>query len=446
MAGHARGLLKVLLIVAIVGGVGYAVYSRIISEREEAASGGTEASTMDADAAVEGLFRGLEPIPVKATPTMLGTLVQTVHAEGRAQPMRQVGLTAQVNGVLEAVRVKEGDFVSEGQVLLDLDDEQYQLDLQNAQASLLEAQARYAGNVDQRDEVLRSGMELPAAVVSDAELAAMESRFRQAEQDLQAGRITLEEFREIELEYQTTRILAGKERGNVLKAEVTRFRITVQRAQRNVDRCGVQAPFAGRVANLEVVQGQYVGASTVLLTLLDVSTIRVEVDVLESEIAPLVPGRKAEVELTALGDDVFMGHVVSVNPMIDSQTRTGKVTLQLENPEGRITPGMFARAKIFSRDIPNVMMVPHESIVERDERTLVFAVVESEEENQPDIVKWRYVQLGESNDTHIIVHPTDDPHAGVSPGMLVCVEGHVSLQHDSPVKLVETVQSNILMP
>jgi hypothetical protein len=46
----------------------------------------------------------------------------------------------------------------------------------------------------------------------------------------------------------------------------------------------------------------------------------------------------------------------------------------------------------------------------------------------------------------VIVHPTDDPHAGVRPGMLVCVEGHVSLQHDSPVKLVETIPSNILLP
>ena len=47
-------------------------------------------------------------------------------------------------------------------------------------------------------------------------------------------------------------------------------------------------------------------------------------------------------------------------------------------------------ANIFARDIENVMMVPHESIVERDDRTLVFAVVESEDEETPDIVKWRY--------------------------------------------------------
>jgi len=167
---------------------------------------------------------------------------------------------------------------------------------------------------------------------------------------------------------------------------------------------------------------------------------------LESEIAPLQPGRKAEIEFTALRDEVFEGTVVSVNPMIDSQTRTGRVTIALSNPEGKITAGMFARARIFSRNFEDVMMVPHEAIVERDERTLVFQVVQSEDEEKPDIVKWRYVQLGPANDTHVVVLPTDNPHEGVSPDMLVCIEGHVSLQHDSPVVLMEIVEPNVLVP
>lgn len=445
MAGRASGLLKALLITAIVGGVGYLVYWRVISEKEEKA-GTAEASTVGREEAVEGLFRGLEPIPVKATPTELGTLVQTVHAEGRAQPARRVTLTAQVGGTLERLRVKEGDFVREGQILMDLDDEQYRLDLDNARANLLEAQARYAANVEQRDEVTRSGLSLPRATIDEAELAEVERRFRRAEQEFRAGRMALETFREIDLEYQTARILAGKERGNIQKAEVTRYQIAVQRAERNLERTKVKAPFAGRIADMEVVPGQYVGPATALLTLLDVSTMRVEVDVLESEIAPLVPGRRAEVQFTALSDEKFTGHIVSVNPVIDSQTRTGRVTLVLENPEGKITPGMFARARIFSRDIPNVLMVPLEAIVERDDRTLVFAVEQSDDPDRPDIVKWRYVQLGERNDTHVVVYPTDNPNEGVRPGMLVCVEGHVSLQHDSPVKLVETIPSNILKP
>ncbi|MFC1559297.1 efflux RND transporter periplasmic adaptor subunit [Gemmatimonadota bacterium] len=450
MALRAKSLLKFFIIVVILGAVATAVYLRIQKEKAEEAEGtpasAVEANAGDRDAAVEGLFRGIDPIPVRATPTVLGTLVQTVHAEGRAQPLRQVNVVSQVSGIMDRLRVKEGDYIREGQVLMELDREEYELALENAQASYLRAQADYAANYEERDTVEREGLEVPQPTMDPQAYADIERRFQQAERQLQNNEINKEAFDIIELEYMTARILAGYERGNIQQAELTSSRITLQRAQRDLDLTMVKAPFSGWVADLLVAEGQYIGGSTPLLTLLDLSRIRVDVDVLESEISPLRAGRRAEVTFTALKGDMFEGVVISVNPMINSQTRTGKVKLELENPEGRITSGMFARARIFSRDIEDVMMVPHESIVERDERTLVFAVVESEDEETPDIVKWRYVILGESNDTHVIVLPTDDPHAGVSEGMLVCIEGHVSLQHDSPVVLTEVEPPSVITP
>ncbi len=450
MAGRGRAVGKVLLIFIILGTIGGAVYWRISKDKaEEAAQQAPEAASAtaaDRAQAVEGLFRGLDPIPVKASPVVLGTLVQTVHAEGRAQPLRQVKVQSRVNGALNRILVKEGDYVQAGQVLVEIDDANYQLDLQDAEAAYLRATADYTALLEERDTVQREGLEIPQTAMSEAELAEVERRFRQAEQDWRAGRLSEADYRLIELEYQTARILAGKERGNIMQASLTQSRIRLQKAQRDLENTKVRAPFAGRVADLQVFSGQYIGGGGEVLTLLDLSRVRVLVDVLESEIAPLRAGRKAEIRFTALPDQLFEGRVVSVNPMINAQTRTGKVELELDNPGGSITSGMFARARIFSRDIENVMMVPHESIVERDDRTLVFQVVESDDEERPDIVKWRYVELGESNDTHVIVHPTDDPHAGVAPGMLVCVEGHVSLQHDSPVRLLEVVDSGVMTP
>jgi len=450
MALRAKSLLKFLFIIVILGGVGTAVYLRIQKEKAEEADGSsTDAAQVtagDRDAAVEGLFRGIDPLPVRATPTVHGILVQTVHAEGRAQPLRRVDVVSQVSGILNRLRVKEGDYIRAGQILMDLDQVEYQLALENARADYLRSQADYAANYEERDTVEREGLQVPQPTMDPQAYAEVERRFRQAERQLQNNQMSKEEFDSIELEYMTARILAGYERGNIQQAELTRSRITLQRAQRDLDLTMVKAPFSGWVADMQVAEGQYIGGSTPLLTLLDLSRIRVVVDVLESEIAPLRSGRRAEVTFTALKGETFEGIVISVNPIINSQTRTGKVRLELDNPEGRITAGMFARARIFSRDIEDVLMVPHESIVERDDRTLVFAVVESEDEDSPDIVKWRYVVLGESNDTHVIVLPTEDPHAGVSDGMLVCIEGHVSLQHDSPVVLTEVVPPDIITP
>jgi RND family efflux transporter MFP subunit len=450
MAHRGGGILKALVIVVIIGAAGYVVWRRVQAEKAQQAQTqgtGTQAAAGDRQAAVEGLFRGLDPIPVKAVEAVRGTLVQTVHAEGRAQPARQVALAAQVNGRLERILVREGDTVRQGQVLLELEDEEYRQNLEEAQANLLSAQADYARSLEQTDVVSQAGLVIPRLPVDETELARVEERWLQAKADLAAGRIDERAFRDIDLEYQTSRILAGKEKGNILKAGVQMRQIQVERAQRNLERTKVQAPFAGRVADIKVASGQYIGSATELLTLLDVSTMRVDVDVLESEIAPIRAGRRAEVRFTALPDETFASQVVSVNPMIDANSRTGRVRLELSNPQGKITPGMFARARIFARDLPDVVMVPLDAIVERDERTLVFQVERSTDESKPDIVKWRYVQLGERNDTHVIILPeTEDPHAGVAAGMLVCVEGHVSLQHDSPVRLVEVLVPDILKP
>ncbi len=447
MAFSARSLVKPLVITVILGGAVSLVYWRVTSEKEKEAAAVPElGSAEEQEAALQGLFRGTDPIPVKATPAVLGTLVQTVHAEGRAQPLRQVRVTSQVSSLLERVLVKEGDYVRAGQTLMVIDDEQYRLELEDAQASRLQANADYAASLDETDTVTREGLELPQASMSSAELQQMETRYRRALDAYRQGNMGKDEFQEIELDYKTARILAGMERGNILKARLTQRQIAVQRAERNLERTSVKAPYSGYVADLDVSVGEYISGSTQLLTLLDLSTMRVRVDVLESEIAPLKPGRKAEIEFTALKGQVFKGTVVSVNPIINAQTRTGRVTLELSNPEGKITSGMFARARIFSNNIENVLMVPLEAIVERDERTLVFAVEQSETEDKPDIAKWRYVQLGETNDTHVIVYPTDNPHEGVRPGMLILIEGHVSLQHDSPVKLLDIVDAAVLTP
>lgn len=448
MAGRGRTvrILKALLIVAVLAGIGYVVWWRVQSEQEEEGGAVEQAAASEQGEAVEGLFEGVAPIPVKITPTLRGTLVQTVHAEGRAHPRRQVRVVSQVSGPVQQIAVVEGDYVREGDLLVRIEDSDYQMALEEARSTYLQRQADYAARQDQAATVAGAGLTLPDGSIDEGELERIRRRYEQAQQDLQAGRISQEEYRDIELEYQTARILAGKERGNILKAQLTQAQIAVRRAERNLERTRIRAPFTGYVANLQVDEGQLLGSGSEVLTLLDTAIMRVEVDVLESEIAPIRRGRKAKVVFTALPEKEFEAEVVAVNPIIDPQTRTGKVTLKLANPEGLITSGMFARARIYAAFHEDVLMVPLEALVERDERTLVFGVEESEGEQEPDVVKWRYVQLGPRNDTHVVVLPTDNPHEGVREGMPVCVEGHVSLQHDSYVRVVEVISSNPLVP
>ena len=379
-------------------------------DQERAAASGARGDTS------EVFVEGAPPIPVRVTRVVRGTLVQTVDAEGRAQPRRQVSLPAQVGGRVNSVRVMEGDYVRQGELLVEIESSDYADAFRDAEAALLQRQAEYAARQDQTAAVRESGFELPTSAIDTAEFRRIEDEYRRAREDLARGRIAEDVFRDIELDYQTARILAGLERGNILRAQLTAAQIAVRRAERNLERTSVRAPFDAYVANLRVEEGQTLGSGSEVLTLLDTGVMEVEVDVLEFEIALIRRGRRADVEFSALPDRVFGATIRSVNPVIDPGSRTGRVTLELGNPEGRVTVGMFGRARIEVAFHEDVLMVPQESVVERNGRTLVFSVSESEAGGRPAVAEWRYVRLGPRNDTHVVILPSDNPLEGVEEG------------------------------
>ena len=136
----------------------------------------------------------------------------------------------------------------------------------------------------------------------------------------------------------------------------------------------------------------------------------------------------------AFPDEIFTGRIYSVNPLVDRQTRTAKVTVVVPNPGGRILPGMYARVSLEARRFPDRILVPKASILERNNRTLVF-VYEPDGPRQ-GLAKWHYVTTGLENDSlvEIVNDPDNDP---LDPGRIVLTDGHYSLMHDAVVRVVE---------
>ena len=156
--------------------------------------------------------------------------------------------------------------------------------------------------------------------------------------------------------------------------------VRLRQVQLDFERTKVVAPFAGRVADLTVVEGQHVEIGAALLTVVDLDPIKVEVQVLEAELGGLSEGRRAQVRFAGLPDEVFEGAVETINPLVDPQTRTGRVTVILDNPDGRIKPGMYAEVSLDSEAMPDRVLVPRAAILERGEgrrRTMLFVFEES---------------------------------------------------------------------
>ncbi|HEX5727046.1 MAG TPA: efflux RND transporter periplasmic adaptor subunit [Longimicrobiaceae bacterium] len=367
-----------------------AIYGRIRGAPPEpaAAAPGAEGAPAPRTSA-DDAFSTDVPIPVQGEPAVQGELVLSVSAAGQAEAWQKAVLAAQVNGRINTLAVRESDGVGVGRLLVGLDPAEYGLAVEEAEAALAEAQGKFR------------------------ELTLFDDRIT----DPQVRRERQE---------------AARARSGLDAADVR-----LRKARLDLARTRMTAPFAGRVATLKVVPGQWVRAGDELMTIVDLDPIRVEVQVLESEVGHLAPGRAARITFAAFPGETFTGQVRTINPVVEAGTRTARVTVLVPNPQGRILPGMYARVSLDARRFADRVLVPRSAILERDRRTMLFVF---EGEGSRGLAKWRYVTTGLQNDrlVEIVANPETET---VRPGEVVLTEGHYSLIHDARVRLVDDVEA-----
>jgi HlyD family secretion protein len=371
-----------LILLLVLGLSGAGIYYRI-SSRPDADAASSEAGGELAPPDSGSAFDADMPIPVEGAAVVRDTLVLSVSAAGQAASFRATVLRAQVAGQVKAVHVHENAAAGDGQLLVEVDPTEYELSLQESKANHARAEATYREQLvfDER--------------IADAAVRAERERNARARTGLDGS-------------------LAS-----------------VQRAELNLARTRVRAPFGGRIANVRVVPGQYVSAGDELVTVQQMDPLDVQVQVLESEIGFIEPGRAAALSFAAFPGETFTGVVKAVNPVVDQKTRTARVSVSVRNPQARLLPGMYARVALAAQKLPDRLLVPRAAIQERDAKNLLFVF---EGEGDTGLAKWRYVTTALQNDS--LVEIIEGPETElVEPGEIVLVGGHQTLVHDARVRL-----------
>lgn len=359
-------------------------------------------------------------------------LRQTVTASGEVRPVRYIKLTSEVPGRIEEIYVKAGDQVTQGKPLVRVDPTQLQSsqeaqwaaaqgamnDIQNARNAVASAQqglvvaessvasarqqlvalqtsvdrAQVDLNTAQR-ELKRNSDLIEAGVASRSEYDAARDRFEQAKIALQTAKANLESQRISVKEAQeraTQQKLSVQEartgiRSSEMRANQQQALLRGQSSQRS--KATQLSPLTGVIADIPTREGEYAVAglsTTPLMTIADMSTINVEVNVDETEISNVEVGQQAKVKVDALGDKEITGVVTQKNPLAVSKSDTQgglsnrvnvqeakefKVTVELRDMPDELRnglrPGMSATATITTKTKNNVIAVPLEAIVEK---------------------------------------------------------------------------------
>jgi RND family efflux transporter MFP subunit len=337
------------------------------------------------------------------------------EATGYLEPWRLVKVAAETSGRVVTRLVEEGQSVKAGQLLVRLDDRETLLEVREAEADWLKIRAQYAVNYE-------SGLSWSQP---SRKTAANSGEAGKAERLFDEGLISKQRLAEARHE-ETKDLLSGRRQIEIRAASsgLLQAEQRLSRAHLALNRSGIRAPFAGRIADLAVEPGQQIAPGESLLTLLDDTRLKVEVSVLEADIVRLREGSLARVRIPALGDAVLDGLIYTINPIVDPKTGTGRVTVTLPNPRGRVMPGLFSYVELETGRLPGRLLVPAAAVLERQDRKVVFRVEEGK-------ALWTYVETGARSGELIEIL------SGLKEGDRVAIANHFALAHEAPVEVEE---------
>lgn len=136
----------------------------------------------------------------------------------------------------------------------------------------------------------------------------------------------------------------------------------------------VETPIDGIVGRIYIDKGTNVSSQTPIALVVNMDTVKALVNISEKYLGRLKKGVEANVKVDAYPDEVFVGKVVSIAPIVDLATRTSEVEIRISNKEHQLKPGMFARVNIILEKKENALIVPIKAVLNENSHKFVFVV------------------------------------------------------------------------
>ena len=274
------------------------------------------------------------PVPVEVASVSEGSVSAYTSSTANLVAENEVKVLSEVEGRVLTLRVEEGDWVKNGQVLATLvrDDEEIAF----KKAQLQETNARAA--FDRATELV------------DREL------------------ISREEFDKLTIDYK----IAGQE---------------LAEAEWALKKTTIIAPFSGRVTARMTQMGQHVRPGDELFQVTDFDPLIARIYLPESDVLGLEEGRDVQIRLDASNEVYFAGRIRQISPVVDTSTGTVKVTVEATDPPKQVRPGSFVTVNIVRETHPAALLLPREAVLRELQKAHVYLAAD-------DVAEKRAVTLG----------------------------------------------------
>jgi HlyD family secretion protein len=290
-----------------------------------------------------------------------------LQATGYVTARREATVSAQITGALTAVLIEEGEHVTAGQVLAQLDNSAQKASWSQAQAQLMAARAL---------------------------LEQFQAQLEQARRDNQRNQQLIDRklVSQQALETSQTQVATLTAQVESQRKQVQLAEAGLRGAQVQLDYTTIRAPFSGVIVAKAAQAGEIISpisagggfTRTGVGTIVDMDSLEIEVDVNEAYIHRVQPAQGAQAVLDAYPDWTIPAHVIAIIPTADRSKATVKVRVAIEQKDPRILPDMGVRVSFLEqpaeRGAPGAaraaqgVLVPAAAIVERDGKSVVFAI------------------------------------------------------------------------
>ena len=337
-------------------------------------------------------------IPVEVVDIGLGEVKQSLTFHGDIRAEIEVKVFSKIPDRIESFFVDDGDRVQKGDPI----------------AKVL------ATTIEQA--VLQAEAGLTAAKAQEAN---MKVEYERAKRLNRENAMSTQQFDAIETQYEAA------------SAQVTQAEAALNTAKTQLKDATVTASISGIIGKRYYEAGDMASPATPVVSIVQMNRVKIAVDATEEDLGRLAVGQKADVRVRSYPDEVFVGQVHKISPILDPTTRLAEVEVLIPNPDRKLKPGMYAEAEITTGILEDVLVVPRYSVIEStsmetvngDDRVVknyfIFVVNDSSraEQRRLDVDYVNYKQIA--------------VRSGIAQGERLVVSGQNNLRDGLPVVIVE---------